>query len=175
MKLTINSKIQIAIFSNLVLLLSTIAVICTFADKQILRMGYSKDLIILGVTIDTLEKYLMLQVIIFLVEFFHSIIFEFANPIMYFQIFDRKHKYISEFTKLELQLYAQSLWFITSLKQGFMLLVSITQIDITICKIIYSEIAVVIVIRNLLNEKIFIKNNVPSLDLDQISVPHDLV
>ena len=141
------------------LLISTILVICSFADKDILRVGYSKDLVVLGITIDTLDKYLVLQVIIFLVEFFHSIIFEFANPIMYFQVFDSKHKYITDFTKFELQLYAQSLWFITSLKQGFMLLVSITQIDITICKIIYGEIAVVIVIRNLLNNKIFIKNN----------------
>jgi hypothetical protein len=167
MELSVNKKIQIAIISNLVLLLSTILVICKFADKDILRVGYSKDLIVLGVTIDSLDKYLILQFIIFLVEFFHSIIYEFANPIMYFQVFDSKQKYITDFTKLELQLYAQSLWFITSLKNGFMLLVSITQIDITICKIIYSEIAVVIVIRNLLNQKVFVsKNNDASTSID---------
>jgi len=170
MILTINHKIQIAIVSNMLLLLSTIIVICTFADRDILRIGYSKDLVVLGVTIDTLDKYLVLQFIIFLVEFLHSIIYEFANPIMYFQVFDSKHKYITDFTKFELQFYAQSLWFITSLKTGFMLLVSITQIDITICKIIYSEIAVVIVIRNLLNDKVFVKNKPSNPDLDQVVI-----
>lgn len=170
MILTINRKIQIAIVSNMLLLLSTIIVICTFADRDILRIGYSKDLVVLGVTIDTLDKYLVLQFIIFLVEFLHSIIYEFANPIMYFQVFDSKHRYITDFTKFELQFYAQSLWFITSLKTGFMLLVSITQIDITICKIIYSEIAVVIVIRNLLNDKVFVKNKPSNPDLDQVVV-----
>lgn len=170
MHLTVNRKIQIAITSNLVLLLGTISVICTFADKDILRVGYSKELIVLGITIDTLDKYLLLHLIIFLVEFFHSIIFEYANPIMYFQVFDAKNKYITDFTKLELQLYAQTLWFVTSLKTGFMMLVSITQIDITICKIIYSEIAVVIVIRNLLNDKIFVKKIQDQTDLDEIMV-----
>lgn len=171
MNLTINRKLQIAITSNLLLLLSTIGVIYTFADRDVLRVGYSKDLVVLGITIDTLDKYLMLQLIIFLVEFFHSIIYEFANPIMYFQVFDAKHKYITDFTKLELQFYAQTLWFVTSLKTGFMMLVSITQIDITVCRIIYSEIAVVIVIRNLLNEKIFVKNKTEeTVDFEQISI-----
>lgn len=158
MELTTNRKIQISIVSNFFLLMGIIGIICTFADRTVLRYGYSKELVVLGVTIDTLDKYLILQCIIFMVEFLHSIIYEYANPIMYFNVFNDQKKYITEFSKFELQFYAQSLWFITSLKHGFMLLVSISQIDITICKIIYSEIAVVIVIRNLLNNKIFIKN-----------------
>jgi hypothetical protein len=77
---------------------------------------------------------------------------------MYFNIFNDQKKYISDFTKFELQFYAQSLWFLTSIKNGLMLLVSITQIDLTLAKIIYSEIAVMIVIRNILTNKIFVKN-----------------
>ena len=40
-----------------------------------------------------------------------------------------------------------------------MILVSITQIDITLCKIIYSELAIAIVINKLLKNKEFIEKN----------------
>ena len=164
MHLSVNRKIQICIISNFILLLGITTLISIFADKNVLRYGYSKDLVVIGVTIDSLEKYLILQSIIFMVEFFHSIIFEYANPIMYFNVFNDQKKYITDFTKFELQFYAQTLWFITSIKNGLMLLVSITQIDITMCKILYSEIAVMIVIRALLNNKKFMKNNIADPD-----------
>jgi hypothetical protein len=75
---------------------------------------------------------------------------------MYFNIFNEDKKEISNFSKLELQVYAQSLWLLTSIKNGLMLLVAIQQIDITMSKIIYNEIAAAIVIRKLLNKKKFV-------------------
>ena len=77
---------------------------------------------------------------------------------MYFNVFNADKVIITDFTKLELQIYAQSLWFLTSIKNTLMILVSISQIDIAIAKVIYSEIAVIIVIRNLLNSKQFSKS-----------------
>ncbi len=154
----INTKIQICIVSNFTLIIFIASVIGIFADRNILKYGYSENLVIIGVTINTLQKYIMLHFIIFCVEFLHSIVYEYANPIMYFNIFNDQKKYVSDFTKFELQFYAQSLWFLTSIKNGLMLLVSITQIDLTLAKIIYSEIAVMIVIRNILANKIFVKN-----------------
>jgi hypothetical protein len=133
--------------------------IFTFSNKDILRIGYSKNLIVLGITIDTLYKYLLLQAIIFFTEFLSTVLYEYASPIMYFNVFNNDKKIITEFGKIELQFYAQSVWFITGLKNGIMVLVSITQIDITICKIIYSELAMIIVIRNMLKDKIFIKED----------------
>ena len=79
---------------------------------------------------------------------------------MYFNVFNVDKKFITDFGKIELQIYAQSLWFLTTLKNGIMVLVAIQQIDITICKIIYSEIAIAIVIYNILKEKEFIKGEV---------------
>ena len=158
MQLTVNKKIQICIVTNFALLIGVISIICKFADNATLRYGYSEDLVVLGVTIDTLDKYIMLHVVIFVVEFSHAIVYEYANPICYFNVFNDQKKYITDFTKFELQFYAQSLWFLTSVKNGFMLLVSITQIDITVAKIVYAEIAIILVIRNILNNnKIFVK------------------
>lgn len=157
-KLTINNKIQACIVVNFGLLMIIAGFVFNFADSNMLRIGYSKDLVVMGIVIDTWQKYLMLHVCIFFVEFWHSIIYEYANPIMYFNVFDADKKVITDFGKIELQIYAQSLWFLTTVKHGIMVLVAITQIDITLCKIVYSEIAIAIVIYNVLKNKKFVKN-----------------
>lgn len=158
-QLSINRKIQACISINFVLLLLISSLIITYADKNLLNIGYSKDLVVMGIVIDTFHKYIMLHFCIFLIEFSHSIIYEYANPIMYFNVFNIDKKIITDFGRYELQLYAQSLWFLTTLKNGIMILVSITQIDITLCKIIYSELAIAIVINKLLKNKEFIEKN----------------
>lgn len=158
MEFSLKRKIEVCIMTNLMLLICIVSLIYQFADNETLAIGYSDDLIVLGIAIDTLPKYIMLHITMFVIEFLHSIIYEYANPIMYFNIFNDQKKYISDFSKVELQVYAQSLWFLTSIKNGFMLLVSVSQIDITIAKVIYGEIAIAIVIRNILNSKIFIQN-----------------
>ena len=137
----------------------TIIIILNNADKKLLRIGYSNDLYVIGVQIDTFNKYMLLHFYIFMIEFCYSIIYEYANPIMYFNVFNVDKKNISDFSKFELQIYTQSLWFLCSLKQAFMIIVSITQLDIAIAKTIYNEIAVAIVIRSLLNNKTFRKEN----------------
>jgi len=159
MYLTINKKIQICITVNFSLLVIIAAFVFNYADSKMLRVGYSKDLIVMGIVIDTSTKYLFLHICIFFVEFWHSIIYEYANPIMYFNVFDADKKVITDFGKTELQIYAQSLWFLTTLKHGIMTLVAIQQIDITLCKIVYSEIAIAIVIYNVLKNKHFVKNS----------------
>lgn len=145
-------KIQACIIINLGILLGVAAIICRYAE---IKYGYSSDLVIIGMTIDTPHKYFLLHLIIFIVEFTHSLIYEYANPILYFNIFNDERQTITDFGKFELQFYAQSMWFLTSIKNGFMLLVSISQLDIILAKIIYNEIAVVLVIRNKLNNKQF--------------------
>jgi len=157
MHLTINNKIQVCIAVNFLLLMIIGGFVFGFADSKMLRVGYSDELVVMGIVINTMQRYVILHCCIFFVEFWHSIIYEFANPIMYFNVFNADKKIIEDFGRVELQVYAQSLWFLTTVKNGLMILVAITQIDITLSKIVYNEIAVAIVIRGLLKDKIFIK------------------
>jgi hypothetical protein len=90
---------------------------------------------------------------------------ELANPIMGFNIYNPDKKIITEFTKNELQLYAQTFWFLTSIRSALMLLVSITQLDIAISKCVYNELAGIVAIRILLNEKTFKPSNELSEEL----------
>jgi hypothetical protein len=148
--------IQLCVFINAFLLFIIFATIYNIADKNLLRIGYSKDLVILGVPIDTYDKYIMLHIIIFTTEFTYAIIYEYANPILYFNIFNEDKKDIMHFTKIQLQFYAQALWFTNSIKNAVLLLVSIQQLDVLISKCISYEIAAFIVIRKLLNKKNFL-------------------
>lgn len=148
--------IQLCVFTNTLLLCFIFGLIYNIADKSLLRIGYSKDLVILGIPIDTHDKYVTLHIIIFVTEFCYALIYEYANPILYFNVFNEDKKLITDFNKLELQFYAQALWFTTSIKNSIMLLVSIQQLDILISKCISYEIAVCVVIRQKLNDKLFV-------------------
>lgn len=170
MILTVNNKIQICIVINFALLMIISSFVFNLADGEILKIGYSNDLIVMGIVIDTLNKYIILHLCIFFIEFSHSIIYEYANPIMFFNVFNDDKKIITDFGQIELQVYAQSLWFLTTIKNGVMILVAITQIDITICKIVYSEIAIAIVIYNKLKNKRFVKNIVNGDDITLTSI-----
>jgi hypothetical protein len=150
--------IQLCVLTNTILLFVIFAIVYNIADKNLLRIGYSDELVILGVPIDTYSKYITLHIIIFTTEFFYALIYEYANPIMYFNIFNEDKKEIEEFTKNQLQFYAQALWFSTSIKNSVMLLVSIQQLDILVSKCISYEIAVFFVIRKLLSKKTFLSS-----------------
>lgn len=150
------TSIQMCVFINAFLLCIIFGLIYNIADSNLLRIGYSKDLVILGVPIDTYNKYLLLHFIIFITEFCYALVYEYANPILYFNIFNEDKEKIIDFSKNQLQFYAQALWFTTSMKNSIMLIVSIQQLDILVSKCISYEIAVCIVIRQKLNKKMFI-------------------
>ena len=149
--------IQLCVITNTSLLFIIFTIIYNVADKNLLRIGYSQDLVILGVAIDTYDKYILLHFLIFTTEFLYALVYEYANPILYFNIFNEDKKEIKCFSKNQLQFYGQALWFTTSIKNAIMLLVSIQQLDILVSKCISYEIAVFIVIRKLLNNKQFEK------------------
>jgi hypothetical protein len=148
--------IQLCVFANATLLFIIFSIVYNVADKNLLRIGYSKDLVILGVPIDTYDKYITLHTLIFSTEFVYALVFEYANPILYFNIFNEDKKEITCFAKNQLQFYAQALWFTTSIKNAVMLLVSIQQLDVLVSKCISYEIAAFIIIRHKLNNKIFL-------------------
>lgn len=157
--LTLNNKIQLSVLINTTLLTIFSTIIFTFADENTLKIGYNDSFFVLGVKINTFQKYTILHCCVFLLEFSFSLLHEFADPIMYFNIFNDEKVLITDFSKLELQIYAQSVWFLACIKNTLMIFVSISQIDIAIAKVFYSEFAVFLVIQNLLNNKKYVKSS----------------
>lgn len=166
---SIHLTLQICIGLNGILLIFLFFMIFNFKETNdnnatinnqdnFMKIGPNPSLIILGVKIFNWYRYIILQFIILCFQVTDTIINQFASPILGFNIYNPDKKVITEFTKIQLQFYCQSMWFINNLKSALMLLVSISQIDIAISKVIYNEIASIYTIRTLINKKIF-KNN----------------
>lgn len=124
-------------------------------NSSFMKIGPQKSLVVLGITIDTMPRYIVLQVLVCCFQVTDVLVNEFASPILGFSIYNPDKKVITEFTKLQLQIYCQTLWLVNSLKSALMILVSISQIDIAIGKVIYAEVASIYTIRVLLNKKKF--------------------
>jgi len=126
------------------------------SNMPFMKLGPQPTLVVLGISVNTWNRYMVLQFLIMCFQVTDVLVNEFASPILGFNIYNTDKVVITEFTKLQLQFYCQSLWFINNLKQALMLLVVISQIDIAISKVIYAEITSIFTIRAILNKKKFL-------------------
>jgi hypothetical protein len=167
LKMHVHTKLKCCLFTNIILVGCITLLVCISpkVHDTFMRFGPHPDLKLLGIPIDTWSRYWTFQFFLGWFQMTDMLIQELANPIMGFTIYNPDKKIITEFTKNQLQLYAQTFWFLTSIKGALMLLVSITQLDIAISKCVYNELAGVVAIRILLNEKTFKTSNELSEEL----------
>ena len=135
-------------------------------NNNYFKYGPNDDLDILGIKINTTDKYIYLQLFLCFVEMSRAWTNEIASPILGFNIYNPDKKIITEFTKNELQLLANIMWLINSLTNALFILITISQIDIAILRILYSEITTIFTIRLLLNDKTFINENETTINVD---------
>jgi hypothetical protein len=156
-----NDRLKRCIFINFILLFIIIIFISIFKESndKYFRIGPNDDLSIMSVKINSIKRYILLQIFIAFTEITRVIINEIASPILGFNIYNPDKKVITEFGKNELQIMANCMWIINSLISTLYILVSISQLDVAILKVIYSELASIYTIRLLLNEKQFVKQN----------------
>jgi len=137
-------------------------------NNNYFKYGPNDDLDILGIKINTTDKYIYLQLFLCFVEMSRAWTNEIASPILGFNIYNPDKKIITEFTKNELQLLANIMWLINSLTNALFILITISQIDIAILRILYSEITTIFTIRLLLNDKTFINENETTINIDSL-------
>jgi len=156
-----NDRLKRCIFINFILLFIIIIFVSTFKEPndKYFRIGPNNDLSIMSIKINSTERYILLQIFIAFTEITRVIINEIASPILAFNIYNPDKKIITEFDKNELQVMANCMWFINNLISALYIMVTISQFDIAILKVIYSELTSIYTIRLLLNEKQFVKEN----------------
>lgn len=161
-------KLRYCVCMNCVLFVIILLVITICKDTKISYLNYGPNdkLYVLSVKIDTLSKYIYLQLFLICIECSRVFINEIASPILGFNIYNPDKKVITEFSKNELQLLANIMWLINSLTSSLFVMITISQIDIAILRILYSEITTIFTIRMLLNEKEFICDKVNDSDYD---------
>ena len=158
-----NYKLKICIIIYIFLLSFIISIVSIFQTKnKYFRFGVpnidDEPLIIVSVKIDNYYKYFLLLLFISIFRITKVILSEVADPILTFNIYNPDKKNISEFSKFELQFYANLFYFLDSIRYVFTIMIAITQFDIALFDAIIGEITSIFTIRMLLNEKTFHKN-----------------
>ena len=151
------TKVRLCLFLNSCLVLFIGFYITNFAaESKYFRFGPSEDFIFISVQIDTTQKYCSLLTLIFVNDVVRVIIQEFGDPVLYMNVYNPDKKEITEFSKLQLYFYANSMFLVNNIRYIFTLLISITQIDIALFSVLIEQLVVIITIKMLLDEKKFI-------------------
>ena len=166
----IKKKIYTAISINLItLFLIFILVIFSSVKTSYYTYGPNDNLSLFGIRIDTLTKYICLHIFMIISETSEVFISEIAMPFIDFNIYNPDKKIITDFTRFELNIFANLMYTLNALKKLLMLIVSISQFDIALCKVIYSELTRIFTIHFLLSEKKF-KEYKEIYDLDELII-----
>ena len=121
--------------------------------------GPNTDLFLVSVKVDTWTKWITSLIIIGIIKIGEVIVNEIGYPILSFNVYNPDKIIIKGFTKNELNFLANAMYFINSLRGVFMIVISVTQIDMALISVLISEITSIWTVRMLLNEKNFIDEN----------------
>ncbi len=165
MALTPRRKLIYCIVGNAIVLLVVLGVCVWLRDdsSKYFRIGPNADLIIISVQIDTRLKYACLLLFLAILNISEVIIQEIGMPVLGFNIYNPDKKVITEFGKLELQIYGNLMFTISGIRRVLMMVVSISQVDVALWCVMTAELTAIFTIRLLLNEKAFTSSNPTTL------------
>lgn len=152
--------LKYCVIANFILLVIFISFLELFktSESTYWKFGPNNKLTIISVPINNWIRYWILLFIIGLLKSSQVIIEEIANPILGFSIYNPDKKVIYDFTKKELQLYANSIYMCNAIRDALMIMITISQVDIALYGAIISEVTGIFTVKYLLDQKKFIKN-----------------
>ncbi len=155
-----STKIKWCVVSNFILLIIFIFILDYFGSttKGYWNYGPNQHLMVISVPINDWNRYWGLLTIISLFRISEVIIGEIAHPILDFSIYNPDKTEIHDFTKNQLQFYANSMYLVDSIRRAFTIMITISQLDIALFGAIVGEVASFFTIRFLLNQKTFPKH-----------------
>lgn len=153
-----NKIILCLIVNGGVLLLVSILISIFAEESDYWRFGWSDNLSIIGVKINSMATYLALLMTLGIINIARVIVEELGMPVLQFSIYNPDKKIITEFTKNELNFYGNAMFLVSNLRNLLMTVVAVTQIDIAVWALLCSEITTFATVRMLLNEKTFRKD-----------------
>lgn len=152
----IKQKLLWCIVGNFMSLFIIIIAILSLENKgSYWRFGPNDTLIVISIQINTWTKYICFILLLGIINTIKVFSEEIGMPILGFNIYNPDKKIITEFSKNELQLMANSMYLINALRSTFITIVTITQMDIALWNVAISELCSFFTIRMILNEKMF--------------------
>ena len=159
MDMSNRDRLRWCILANagLLFVILVLIIVLRDSDDKYFRFGPNEDLVIMSIKINTMTRYVLFQVFTAFTQIIKVVVNEIASPLLGFNIYNPDKKVITDFSKNELQLMANSMWLINGLTSVMFIMVSISQFDVAIFKVLYSELTCIYTVRLLLNEKEFVK------------------
>ena len=124
-------------------------------QSHYLNVGWSNNFVFLSIIINTPLKYFILCTFITVLNMSEIFLNDVAWPIIQFSTYNPYKGVINDFSRFELEVYSNLVFFIQGSKKLVLVLVTLSQIDIAIFSLITSQISASIAINYLLNEKSF--------------------
>lgn len=154
--MTPKAKLVLCLLGNttLLILVITISVVLNDGGKYF-RFGPNEGLLVISTRVDTYGKYFAMLTMIVVLNVVSVVVEEFGMPVLGFNVYNPDKKHITEFTKNELNFFANAMYLASSMRSALMVIVTISQIDIALFSVIIKEITSIFTVRALLNEKTF--------------------
>jgi len=159
MAISNKRKVIFCIIGNyaIAILISILVIVFRDPNSKYFRFGPHPDLIIISILIDTWLKWWGAILFLGFIKGCEVLIKELGSPILGFRVYNPDCKVISDFTKNELNILTNAMWFVNSFRGVLMVVVSVTQVDLAFAGMLISEVVSIFTVRILLNEKKFIK------------------
>ena len=154
--------LKICVYLNFSFLL-IFSLLCIFFNNNegtYFRCGWSDDLVFVSINIDSSIKYLCLCLFIITMNFTEVFLNDIASPLITFSTYNPYKIEISDFTRMDLEIYSNLIVFIKLSKGLLSIATTVTQIDLAIISLFSSQIAAFSAIRYLLNNKTFVESNI---------------
>ena len=159
---------------NIALVVVVITIVISFNEGQTpyLNVGWHPDLFILGCKIDTKGKYLCLILLLGLLEAVDVYINDTIYPYISNNVRNNNVKHIKEFSKNELRLLTNGSYVMSSIKYTVLIMVSISQIDISLIKVLFGEITCLFTTDIQLSEKTYGREYdlIPIIDPNEVEL-----
>ena len=137
------------------LLIVFLTCLYTTPGRGYMTFGPSDHLIIGSVKVDTWDKWAALISLIAVWSVTDVFIHTVGSPILGFTIYNPDKKNVTEFKKNELQILANVNGLSSSVKHVFGIIIAVSQIDMALTAILFSEATSIVTTRMLLNAKTF--------------------
>lgn len=149
--------LKICIFVNLLFL--SIFISCFFifnnGESTYFRIGWSDNFLFVSLYIDTPFKYFSLCGFIITLNVSEIFLNDIAYPIITFSTYNPYKNTILDFTRNELEMYSNIIYFIQSSKKILQIATTVSQVDLACISLVSSQISSYFAIRYLLDNKQF--------------------
>ena len=140
-----KKKVEICLILNVILLTIITSLIGIYScESKYFRFGPHEDFILISVKINNMVNYVGLLIIIGFMNCIKVLVAELGEPVLVFNVYNPDKKIIDDFSKFQLLLYANTMFFVSNTRRVFEVMITITQIDIAIFSVIVEQIVSII-------------------------------